>query len=100
MRDPIQRYFQVGLVSGMAYAPQLGAGESWPELVRRIAVDGYFQVVEVNPLPDQAANHCRQILVYYSHVRKRPAVLQFGILLTGTDKATNTRYIGTADISG
>ena len=52
MRDPIQRYFQVGLVSGMAYAPLLSQGEGWADLVRRIAVDGYFQVVEVNPLPD------------------------------------------------
>lgn len=52
MRDPIQRYFQVGLVSGMAYAPLLSQGEGWPGLVRRIAMDDYFQVVEVNPLPD------------------------------------------------
>ena len=52
MRDPIQRYFQVGLVTGMAYAPLLSQGEGWADLVRRIAVDDYFQVAEVNPLPD------------------------------------------------
>ena len=52
MREPIQRYFQVGLVSAMAYAPQLKEGAAWTELVRRIAVDDYFQVVEINPLPD------------------------------------------------
>ena len=52
MREPIQRYFQVGLVSAMAYAPQLKEGAAWTELVRRIAVDDYFQVVELNPLPD------------------------------------------------
>ena len=51
MREPIQRYFQVGLVSAMAYAPQLKEGAAWTELVRRIAVDDYFQVVELNPLP-------------------------------------------------
>ena len=48
MREPIQRYFQVGLVSAMAYAPQLKEGAAWTELVRRIAVDDYFQVVELN----------------------------------------------------
>ena len=68
MREPIQRYFQVGLVSGMAYAPQLSAGESWPELVRRIAVDGYFQVVEVNPLPDQAARDQVAALAAQGHL--------------------------------
>ena len=53
MRDPIQRYFKVGLVSGMMYAPMLKAGpEAWPKLVRAIAVDEYFDVVELNPLPN------------------------------------------------
>ena len=51
MKDPIQKYFQVGLVAGMAYAPALG-GLGWEEVVRRVAADGYFQVVEVNPLPN------------------------------------------------
>ena len=69
MRDPIQRYFQVGLVSGMAYAPQLGAGESWPELVRRIAVDGYFQVVEVNPLPDADTRARVKALAAQGHLK-------------------------------
>ena len=53
MRDPIQRYFQVGLVSAMMYAPALKEGPSaWPKIVRAIAVDDYFDVVEVNPLPN------------------------------------------------
>lgn len=51
MKDPIQKYFEVGLVAGMAYAPMLGV-LNWEEIVRRIAVDGYFQVAEVNPLPN------------------------------------------------
>lgn len=54
MRDPIQRYFQVGLVSGMMYAPLLKQGpQAWVELTRAIAVDEYFDVIEVNPLPNE-----------------------------------------------
>ena len=52
MKDSIHRYFQIGLVSGMAYAPLLKEGNRWPEIVRRMAADDYFDVVEVNPLPD------------------------------------------------
>lgn len=51
MKDPIQKYFRVGLVSGMAYAPALKA-LGWAEIARRIAADEYFDVIEVNPLPD------------------------------------------------
>ena len=49
MKDSIHRYFQIGLVSGMAYAPLLKEGNRWPEIVRRMAADDYFDVVEVNP---------------------------------------------------
>ena len=66
----------------------------------KITVNDRSPVGSILPLPYQTADHCRQILVYHGHVRKRPAVLQLGILLTGTDKAADTRYIGTADISG
>ena len=45
MKDSIHRYFQIGLVSGMAYAPLLKEGNRWPEIVRRMAADDYFDVV-------------------------------------------------------
>ena len=52
MKDSIHKYFQVGLVSAMAYAPVLAqGGDLWPEVIRRIAVDDYFDAVEVNPSP-------------------------------------------------
>ena len=46
MKDSIHRYFQIGLVSGMAYAPLRKEGNRWPEIVRRMAADDYFDVVE------------------------------------------------------
>lgn len=70
MRDPIQRYFQVGLVSGMMYAPALKEGPSaWPKLVRAIAVDDYFDVVEVNPLPNDEVRAEVAAIVAQSHMK-------------------------------
>lgn len=67
MKDPIQTYFQVGLVVGMAYAPvvdELG----WEEIVRRVAIDDYFQVIEVNPLPNQAVRERVAALAAQGHL--------------------------------
>ena len=70
MRDPIQRYFQVGLVSAMMYAPMMKEGPSaWGKLVRAIAVDDYFDVVEVNPLPSDEVRAEVKALVEQSHMK-------------------------------
>lgn len=70
MRDPIQRYFQVGLVAGMMYAPMMKEGPSvWPKLVRAIAKDDYFDVVEVNPLPNDEIRQEVSALVAQSHMK-------------------------------
>ena len=69
MRDPIQRYFQVGLVSAMMYAPMMKEGASaWPKLVRAIAVDDYFDVVELNPLPNDELRQQVKALVEQGHM--------------------------------
>ena len=70
MRDPIQRYFQVGLVAGMMYAPMMKEGPGvWPKLVRAIAKDGYFDVVEVNPLPSEEIRREVAALAAQSHMK-------------------------------
>ena len=70
MRDPIQRYFQVGLVSAMMYAPMMKEGASaWPKLVRAIAIDDYFDVVELNPLPNDEIRQQVKALVEQSHMK-------------------------------
>ena len=70
MRDPIQRYFQVGLVSAMMYAPMMKEGPSaWPKLVRAIAIDEYFDVVELNPLPNDEIRQQVKALVEQSHMK-------------------------------
>ena len=67
MRDPIQRYFRVGLVSAMAYAPRMGTW-TWPEVVGAIAADPYFDVVEVNPLPDSETRSRVRALAAQGHL--------------------------------
>ena len=68
MKDPIQKYFRVGLVAGMAYAPELNA-LGWVEIARRIAVDDYFDVVEMNPLPDDATREAVRAIAEMGHMR-------------------------------
>ena len=68
MKDPIQKYFRLGLVSGMAYAlvlKELG----WAEIARRIAGDEYFDVIEVNPLPDEETRRAVRALADQGHMR-------------------------------
>ena len=68
MRDSIHKYFQVGLVSAMAYDPVLAqGGDLWPEVIRRIAVDDYFDAVEVNPLPTPEIGQQVAALAAQSH---------------------------------
>lgn len=68
MKDPIQKYFQVGLVSGMAYAPDLKA-LGWVEIARRIAADDYFDAIEVNPLPDDETRRAVRAIADMGHLR-------------------------------
>ncbi len=68
MKDPIQKYFRIGLVSGMAYAPQLKE-LGWVEIARRIAVDDYFDVIEVNPLPDDEVREAVCAIAEMGHMR-------------------------------
>ena len=70
MRDPIQRYFRVGVVSAMMYAPLLKEGPSaWSKLIRAIARDDYFDVVEINPLPNDEVRAEVSALVAQSHMK-------------------------------
>jgi len=68
MRDPIQKYFRVGLVAGMAYAPKLKV-LGWAEIARRIAMDDYFDVIEVNPLPDDETRQAVRAIADMGHMR-------------------------------
>lgn len=74
MNEPIERYFQIGLVSAMAYAPALQK-IGWAGVIRAIAKDDFFSAVELNPLPDAStraeiraiAEQAHLMLCYNAH---------------------------------
>ena len=64
MREPIERYFQVGTISWMSFP-----GMAQAEALRKIAADDFFGAVEVWQCPDDASRQaCREILSQ-SHLR-------------------------------
>ena len=64
MREPIERYFQVGTISWMSFP-----GMAQAEALRKIAADDFFGAVEVCQCPDDASRQaCREILSQ-SHLR-------------------------------
>ena len=64
MREPIERYFQVGTISWMSFP-----GMAQAEALRKIAADDFFGAVEVCQCPDDASHQaCREILSQ-SHLR-------------------------------
>lgn len=67
MKDWIQRYFRIGLVAAMAYAPMV-TDAAWPEIVRKIASDEFFHLIEVNPLPDERIRRQVRELAQQGHV--------------------------------
>lgn len=64
MREPLEKYFQIGTVGWMSY-PSMAQ----EEILRRIAADDFFSAVEVCQCPDDASRQaCRDILAQ-SHMK-------------------------------
>ncbi len=64
MREPIEKYFQVGTISWMSYP-----GVPQADTLRRIAADDFFSAVEVCQCPDEDSRKaCRDILAQ-SHMK-------------------------------
>ncbi len=69
MKESIHKYFQIGLISFMAY-PSLGGGEC-PETLRHlraIAVDDYFDAVEVTWIKDPAVRRDAAAMLDVAHM--------------------------------
>ncbi|MGM9573461.1 MAG: sugar phosphate isomerase/epimerase family protein [Hominicoprocola sp.] len=64
MREPIEKYFQLGMITWMSYLGVLQA-----DVLRKIAADDFFSAVEVCKCPDDASRQeCRDILAQ-SHMK-------------------------------
>ncbi|MDE2725876.1 MAG: TIM barrel protein, partial [Gemmatimonadota bacterium] len=63
MTDPIQNYARIGIVHFMAYKACLGGEGPILETLEKIALDPYFQVVEVTHMKDpQVRTEARDLL--------------------------------------
>jgi sugar phosphate isomerase/epimerase len=69
MKEPINKYFKVGIVVFMAY-PGMGKGEDPHtfENIRRIACDDYFDAIEVNWIKDSAVRKKAAKILDESHI--------------------------------
>jgi sugar phosphate isomerase/epimerase len=69
MREPIHKYFKVGIIVFMAY-PGMGKGEdpNTFENIRRIACDDYFDAIEVNWIKDAGTRARVAKLLRESHL--------------------------------
>ena len=80
MKDPIQKYFDVGTIQWMTYPPQ-----TYPvsEALKKIACDDYFGAVEITHIEDMEARRQVREMLRQSHLRvsygAQPALLGTGL---------------------
>jgi len=69
MKEPITKYFKIGIVVNMAY-PGMGKGEDPDTLknIRRFALDDYFDAVEINWIKDPETRKKAAKLISDSHL--------------------------------
>lgn len=84
MRESIHKYFQVGIVSFMAYPGNLrGTDEKVVEQIARIASDDYFDAIEVNWIKDETLRKEAARLLAASHMKvcygAQPQLLTTGL---------------------
>ncbi len=69
MKESIHKYFQVGLIAFMAYPTMLrGEAPDTLELLKKIAVDDYFDAIEVSWIKDQQTRAKAAKLLDASHL--------------------------------
>lgn len=69
MKESIHKYFKVGLISFMAYPSTLrGTDENVVKFLKKIAVDDYFDAVEVSWIKDEALRTKAAKLLEVSHL--------------------------------
>ena len=68
MTEPIQNYARIGIVHFMAYKPCIGGEGPILETLEKIALDPYFQVVEVTQMQDPAVRAQARALLTSAHM--------------------------------
>lgn len=120
MKEPMSRYMNVGLIHFMAYPDTMKGEGPILETVRKIALDDYFQVIELTWIKDDATRKAVRKMVDTAHMRVafggQPMLLSTGLnindldetkrqaavalLKQGIDQATELGAFGFAFLSG
>ena len=100
MKESIHKYFKVGLISFMAYPTTLRGEEPHVvEILKKIAVDDYFDAIEVNWIKDEVKRKSAAEMLKTSHLKvcygAQPRLLTTGLNANHLDeeerkKAENT----------
>lgn len=91
MRDSIHKYFHVGLINFMAYPSSLrGTDESVVNLLKKTALDDYFDAIEVTWIKDDKLRAEAAKLLKTSHLRvcygAQPRLLTTGLNTCDVDE--------------
>ncbi len=92
MRESIHKYFQVGLISFMAYPGSLrGEAPDIADIIKKVAVDDYFDAIEVNWIKDDNRRAEVAELLDISHLKvcygAQPRLLTTGLNANDLDEA-------------
>lgn len=66
MKDPIQKYFQIGTIQWMSHPP---AEYAVADSVRRLACDPYFDAVEITQIKEEETREAVKRILEQSHMR-------------------------------
>ena len=97
MTEPIQNYARVGVVHFMAYKACIGGEGPILETLEKLAIDPYFQVIEVTQMKDSGVRKQARDLLEAAHIDAvfgaQPILLLNKLDINSSDKAHRTKAI-------
>lgn len=92
MKESIHKYFQVGIISFMAWPANMkGEDPDIASVIRKVAVDDYFDAIEVNWIKDDARREQVKKILAVSHLKvcygAQPRLLTTGLNPNHLDEA-------------
>lgn len=90
MQEPLCKYMKVGLIHFMAYPETMGGTGPIEETIRKIAVDDYFQAIEISWIKDSETRKRVKSMLDTSHLTvaygAQPRLLTTGLNINDTDE--------------
>jgi sugar phosphate isomerase/epimerase len=99
MREPIAKYMQVGLIHFMSYPSTMKGEGPIVETIKKIAVDSYFQAIEVSWIKDAAVRDQVRKILAASHMTVayggQPRLLTTGLNINDLNEANRAQAVAT-----